>query len=228
MPSIPCTTRPQSLDELQDRARALSGFTLAELADRAGLSVPKDLKREKGWMGLLLEHFLGAQAGSRPEPDFPELGVELKTLPIDRQGRPLESTFVAVAPYEGWQGVQWQGSHVRAKLARVLWIPILAERSLAPAERLIATPMLHSLQPDEEAILRRDWEELVELLALGRFDEISAHKGQYLQLRPKAANGRVKTLARNSEGELVAVQPKGFYLRSLYTSRLLSQHFGLA
>ncbi len=221
-------TRPTSLAELHDRAKALSGHSLAELASQAGLAVPADLKREKGWMGQLLEHFLGAQAGSRPEPDFPELGVELKTLPINRQGKPLESTFVSVAPYEGWQGVSWQGSHVRTKLSRVLWIPILAERGLAPAQRLIASPILHSLEAEEEALLRRDWEELVELLALGRFEEISAHKGHFLQLRPKAANGSVKTQARNAEGDWVAVQPKGFYLRSLYTAGLLERYFGLA
>jgi DNA mismatch repair protein MutH len=43
------------------------------------------LKRDKGWIGILLELWLGASAGSKPEQDFAALGVELKTIPIDSQ-----------------------------------------------------------------------------------------------------------------------------------------------
>ncbi|MBR7443185.1 DNA mismatch repair protein MutH, partial [Klebsiella pneumoniae] len=76
-----------------------------ELAVMAGLTIPNDLKRDKGWIGVLLERWLGASAGSKPEQDFAALGVELKTIPIDSQGRPLETTFVCVAPLTGNSGV---------------------------------------------------------------------------------------------------------------------------
>ncbi|EKE68290.1 DNA mismatch repair endonuclease MutH [Gallaecimonas xiamenensis] len=219
---------PADLDSLMQRAHSLAGYRLADLGPIAGIGVPKDLKREKGWMGMLLEMLLGAEAGSKPEPDFPSLGVELKTLPVDRHGKPLESTFVAVAPLEGWQGVQWHNSHVRHKLSCVLWIPILAERGLPPAERVVATPFLWRPSLEQEQALRQDWEELVELLALGRFHEITAYKGQFLQLRPKAAHGAVKVLALDQDGNQVSVQPKGFYLRSLFTRQLLADAFNLA
>ncbi len=81
----------------------------------------RDLKRDKGWTGILLELWLGASAGSKPEQDFAALGVELKTIPIDSRGRPLETTFVCVAPLTGNSGVT-ESSHVRHKLQRVLWI----------------------------------------------------------------------------------------------------------
>jgi DNA mismatch repair protein MutH len=53
------------------------------------------------------------------EQDFAALGVELKTIPIDSQGKPLETTFVCVAPLTGNTGVTWETSHVRHKLKRV-------------------------------------------------------------------------------------------------------------
>ena len=62
---------PSNENELLQRAQALAGLTLAEIATDAGVMVPKDLTREKGWIGLLLEQVLGASAGSKPEPDFP-------------------------------------------------------------------------------------------------------------------------------------------------------------
>lgn len=68
--------------------------------------------------------------GSKPEQDFAALGVELKTIPVDSLGRPLETTFVCVAPLTGNSGVTWETSHVRHKLKRVLWIPVEGERSI--------------------------------------------------------------------------------------------------
>lgn len=101
-------SNPQSEQELLIRAYAMAGFTLAQLAAEAGVAVPKDLRRDKGWVGQLIELQLGASAGSKPEQDFPELGIELKTIPVDPQGKPLETTFVCVAPLIGVSGQRWE------------------------------------------------------------------------------------------------------------------------
>ncbi|MGL4506999.1 MAG: MutH/Sau3AI family endonuclease, partial [Aeromonas sobria] len=101
-------SNPQSEQELLSRAYAMAGFTLAQLAAEAGVAVPRDLRRDKGWVGQLIELQLGASAGSRPEQDFPDLGIELKTIPIDPQGKPLETTFVCVAPLIGVSGQRWE------------------------------------------------------------------------------------------------------------------------
>ena len=90
----PLISPPQTQAQLLMQAQRLAGYSLGELAALAGLPVPQDLKRDKGWIGVLLEVWLGASAGSKPEQDFAALGVELKTIPIDSRGRPLETTFV--------------------------------------------------------------------------------------------------------------------------------------
>ena len=118
-PQLPTAT-PENVQQLLNRAQSLAGYTLGELAARANIAIPRDLKRDKGWVGMLLELYLGASAGSKPEQDFPEIGVELKTIPIDSRGKPLETTFVCVAPLTGNSGVTWESSHVRHKLQRVL------------------------------------------------------------------------------------------------------------
>lgn len=97
----PLPPPPENERQLFERAQALAGFSFGELAARAQLPIPKDLKRDKGWVGMLLELYLGAMAGSKPEQDFPELGIELKTIPVDAAGKPLETTFVCVAPLTG-------------------------------------------------------------------------------------------------------------------------------
>ncbi|ALX96542.1 DNA mismatch repair protein MutH [Serratia fonticola] len=218
---------PENEQQLLARAQALAGFNLGELAARAQVSIPKDLKRDKGWVGMLLELYLGAMAGSKPEQDFPELGIELKTIPVDAAGNPLETTFVCVAPLTGNSGVTWENSHVRHKLARVLWIPVEGERQIPLAQRRVGSPLLWQPNQEETEMLRRDWEELMDLIVLGQVERITARHGEVLQLRPKAANNKALTEATGEQGQPILTLPRGFYLKKNFTRALLARHFTL-
>ncbi|MDF4951987.1 MutH/Sau3AI family endonuclease, partial [Vibrio parahaemolyticus] len=96
---------PQTEAELLERAHDMAGLSFAELAAEANMIVPENLKRDKGWVGQLLEWHLGAPAGSKPQQDFAKLGIELKSIPISYSGKPLETTFVSVAPLTGVHGL---------------------------------------------------------------------------------------------------------------------------
>lgn len=229
MPTIaPLSSPPQSQEQLLAQARQLAGYSLGELAALAGIPIPRDLKRDKGWTGILLELWLGASAGSKPEQDFAALGVELKTIPVDNQGRPLETTFVCVAPLTGNSGVVWETSHVRHKLKRVLWIPIEGSREIPVADRRVGSPLLWSPNAEEEQQLRLDWEELMDLIVLGQVTRITARHGEVLQLRPKAANSKALTEAIGEHGETILTLPRGFYLKKNFTGALLARHFLLS
>lgn len=212
---------PQSELELFERAQAISGLSLAQLAQAAGVDVPKNLNRDKGWTGQLLEWHLGADAGSKPVPDFEGLGIELKTIPIDINGKPLETTYVCVAPLTNITGQTWQSSPIRIKLNRVLWIPILAERQIPVTDRIIGYPILWSPSEEEDRNLQADWEELMDMIALGRVNQITAKTGEYLQIRPKAAHSRIKTAGIGRDGKMVETLPKGFYLKKNFTQQIL-------
>lgn len=58
----------------------------------------------------------------------------------------------------------------------------------------------------------------MELVALGQIESITAHHGQVLQLRPKAANGQALTTAIGRQGQLIQTRPRGFYLRATLRS----------
>lgn len=218
-------SEPQSEDELIQRALAMAGQSLAELAQQAGMTMPANLNRDKGWVGQLIEWHLGAASGSKPQQDFVHLGIELKTIPISHQGLPLETTFVCVAPLTGIQGVRWENSHVRHKLSRVLWVPVEGEREIPLADRRVGAPLIWSPSQEEEQQLKQDWEELMELIALGQYQHISAKHGQVLQIRPKAANSKALTQAYNQEGKPIKTLPRGFYLRTQFTAQILQRHF---
>lgn len=214
---------PKTTEELLSRAQAIAGLSFGELAAQLGIPVPPDLKRDKGWVGMLLETALGATAGSKAEQDFRHLGIELKTLPINAQGYPLETTFVSLAPLIQNSGVNWQNSHVRHKLSCVLWIPIEGSRSIPLAERRIGTPILWQPTKQQESLLQRDWEELMDYIVLGQLDKINARLGEVLQLRPKGANSKSLTKGIGKNGEIIDTLPLGFYLRKAFTHEILQQ-----
>ena len=218
---------PRDVTELLERAAGLAGLRLRELAERHGVTTPPDLRRAKGFVGSLIEQALGASAGSRALPDFPELGVELKTLPVNRSGSPVESTFVCTIPLTEIGEVEWLDSRVRRKLHTVLWIPVEGEREIVVGERRIGQALLYELTPEDEAVLRADWEELAGLIGRGHVERLTGHIGRFLQIRPKAADSRSRRLGFDADGVPFAALPRGFYLRPTFTAQLLARHFAL-
>jgi DNA mismatch repair protein MutH len=221
------STTPETVAELLARAEALAGRTLADIAAYYGVSVPPDLRRAKGFVGSLVERALGADARSRALPDFTALGVELKTVPLDARGRPIESTFVCTIELKDIGRMEWEASRVRHKLARVLWVPVEGTRTIPVADRRVGTALLWTLAGEDEAALRNDWDELAGWIGRGEVEALTAHVGRYLQVRPKAANSRSRRRALDEDGAIYDELPRGFYLRTQFTARIIAKHYAL-
>ncbi len=211
---------PASLRELEIRAEALTSRTLGELARALDVSEPADSGRAKGFVGMLLEQALGADplAGSRP--DFPDLGVELKTVPVDARGEPVESTFVCSVSLAAAEHERWEESRCRRRLSHVLWVPVEGKQLGPLASRRIGRPRLWQPSPDELGILKADWEDLMGAIAAGRGGTLTAREGVALQIRPKAKNSQVRALGPGEDGA-TRMLPLGFYLRRSFVTRLL-------
>lgn len=218
-------TAPTSTEKLLILCENIAGHSLQELAELADIKMAKDLRTNKGWVGQLIEWHLGATAGSKPEQDFKHLGIELKTIPIDQFGKVLETTFVCSTPILNTTGLTWENSNINNKLSQVLWVPVQGERTVPLAERIVGNGFLWSASTQQAHQLQRDWHELMEKIALGQIESISARDGEVLQLRPKAANGRVLTEAYGQNGEIIKVRPRGFYLKKAFTQSIINQQF---
>ena len=215
---------PRDEAELSRRLGRLAGQPLCAIAAAHGVPVPDDLRRSKGWVGTLLERALGATGSSRAEPDFPALGIELKTIPVDPRGRPLESCFVASLDL-GAVDLRWDCSPVRKKLARVAWVAVEAAPRIPLSQRRLGAALFWSPSPAELQTLRGDYEDIVELLAEGL--RVTAHRGTWLQLRPKGRNAAALRWSIDAEGAETRTAPRAFYLRRSFTAALLEQHFTL-
>jgi DNA mismatch repair protein MutH len=154
-------------------------------------------------------------------PDFPALGVELKTIPTDARGVPRESTFVCAFSLADADRAEWATSWARRKLARVLWVPIATPPGSPIEARRIGAPVLWRPTAAQEEVLAADFDAIMGLVGVGRVEDLDARTGRWLQARPKAAHGRVRTRAYGPEGEPIEALPRGFYLRARFTGAIL-------
>jgi DNA mismatch repair protein MutH len=212
-----------TLEALLAHARALVGVELGELADGLGMPVPAGRVRTKGWSGQILEHELGVAPGGTRGPDFAALGVELKTVPVDVDLVPLESTAVCQIDPIAIAAEGWDGSYVQLKLARVLFIALeVPAGTRSVGERRVAAVRLWSPDVEQQRLLRADFELFVRgFFRQGRADDITGHLGAVLQVRPKGRNSADTRDGYDAAGNATRVGKCGFYLRPSFVAAIL-------
>lgn len=219
--SLAKTTPPQTEAELISRCEIIEGFSFAQLSMALGVAIPEQPNQRKGWVGQAIELALGTDANNKSLPDFQALGIELKTLPIAASGKPTESTFITSIPLLTIHQQNWLTSQCYSKLKRILWLPIEGDTNIPYLHRRIGRGFLWSPDVHQETILAADWNYLTTQISTGYLETLNATAGDYLQVRPKAANGKSLCFGFDADGNKVKTLPRGFYLRSHFTSLII-------
>ena len=201
------------------RAQALGGCRVDTLAAALGVPLPAQPQRAKGFVGQLVELALGADPQAHTRPDFPDLGVELKTLPVGDRGVPSQSTFCCSIAMAEAAHAHWETSRLRRRLGCVLWLPVHSAAVAPLAERRFGRAHLWEPTQSQWQQLRTDWEELMGSIGAGLGGQLSARIGSILQVRPKAAHAQVRCVGEGPDG-LQALLPLAFYLRRGFTASL--------
>ncbi|OGV25720.1 MAG: DNA mismatch repair endonuclease MutH [Legionellales bacterium RIFCSPHIGHO2_12_FULL_37_14] len=204
---------------------AIEGLTFAQVAMQLKTQPAAATIMRKGWVGQAIERLLGLENNSQAGPDFIQLGIELKTLPLNAAMKPTESTFVTGISLLNLHKETWVTSRCFAKLKRVLWVPVEGDKSIPFLARRIGKAFLWSPNIDEEQVLQSDWTFLTTLISLGRTSLIDAKLGEYLQVRPKAATGKSLTFGYNEKGQKELTLPRGFYLRTSFTAKIFKNQY---
>ncbi len=213
---------PKTEAELLERCSRIAGLSFAQLGLSLGLLIPAQPNQRKGWVGQAIELALGADARNKSLPDFQDLGIELKTLPLNKSGKPTESTFITSIPLLTIHQQQWESSQCYAKLKRILWVPVEGDKDIPYPQRRIGQGFLWSPDETQKCILAADWNYLSFQISTGHLETLDATSGECLQVRPKAANGKSLCYGYDTHGNKIKTLPRGFYLRSNFTAKILS------
>lgn len=211
---------PKSLAELKHRLDAIKGVSLEDICRQLDIAMPENSTRGKGFTGQVIEYVLGADAKTLPLPDFRDFALELKTLPVDANLKPLESTFLCHANLNPVTHIPFEKSALYKKTRCMLFVFILSPDDKELGHRRILGYYFFMPDKDELETIKADYDELMDMVCQGRAHEINARIGTIVQMRPKAASGRELTQIVDRFGQIAYTRPRGFYMRRSFTQAM--------
>lgn len=195
------------------------GRSIGDIASEQGFV----FKNNKGDVGHLVEQLLGVKSSSFKGPDLPQYGLEIKTLPVDRQGRVLENTFVSriTLPFTE---TNFTLSEFWYKAQKILFVPIIGNKNSESTDRILAQPFIWQACAKEFEVISQDWIDLSSYLRLGAWAKINSKIGDILHIRPKAAHAQ-DLCSFEALGQQHQILPLGFYLRKSFTQSLIERNY---
>ena len=220
-------SQPKTRADLIKRLDLIMGRSLSELAFLSGVDSPYNNRAGKGFAGQLTEIFLGADAGTLSEPDFTNLGIELKTLPVGFDLMPAQSTFLCMADLNPERFIPFEQSHLYHKLRHMLFVILLAPKGAKITERRILGYFF--FKPDNQTLklFEQDYNEFNELILNASAREIDGSAGNVIQMRPKAAASSEYIKVRDVSGNFTTTYPRAYYLRPWFTKKLMQDFMSM-
>lgn len=179
----------QSLDrhEAVRRINLLAGKDLRPLADEYKIPVWKKGHENKGWAGLVIEHYLGLPQNSRQEPDFGDW--ELKVVPLrkDPQGNLRVKESMAITMLEPAEVVsnKFEDSHLYDKLRSMVVVSRVWESAQELHSLLHAAAEFDLDNPKIHAQVRDDYEAIRGQIRNRGIDSVTGDLGKLVQARTK-------------------------------------------
>ena len=179
----------QSLDrhEAVRRINLLAGKDLRPLADEYKIPVWKNGHENKGWAGLVIEHYLGLPQNSRQEPDFGDW--ELKVVPLrkDPQGNLRVKESMAITMLEPAEVVsnKFEDSHLYDKLRSMVVVSRVWESAQELHSILHAAAEFDLDNPKIHAQVQDDYETIRGQIRNRGIDSVTGDLGKLVQARTK-------------------------------------------
>ncbi|MBO5838340.1 MAG: hypothetical protein J6R06_01540 [Bacteroidales bacterium] len=188
------------------------------------LKIERD-KMVKGASGLIIENLLGIKNNNRTEADIPEIGCEIKILPLqkNRNGdiKAKEPTAIQMINYMEVAKETWETAKLRNKITLTFWVVYLAKKdgkALNQNEYVIVDYFLDHPNDIQNSVFRKDWEEIQKYIQTGRADQLSCSMGEYLEPKTKGANNQDRTDAPDGNGGTIKARRRAFYYKKNYTN----------
>lgn len=172
-----------------EKLKLLKGKDLRKLAEKYEVTVFKDGKKNKGWAGHVIEHFLGLPINSAQSPNFGSW--ELKTISLKRlqDGRLTIKETMAITMIDPYnvKNTPFEESHLLSKMKKIL---ILSRIWEGQNEHSSIVHNVHYFNIDDAEIyeqIKADYNLVRETINDKGFEYLTGKMGVYIQPRTKGA-----------------------------------------
>jgi len=177
--------RQQAIELLQK----IKGEDLRQLANKYDVTVFKDGKKNKGWAGHTIEHYLGLPINSSQSPNFGSW--ELKTISLKylkNKSLTIKETMAItmIDPYNV-KNTPFEESHLLSKLKKILMVSRIWIDQSEPSSILYG---IHTFDLENEMLynqVKADYEIVRNTIINEGFEKLTGKMGVYIQPRTKGA-----------------------------------------
>ena len=179
----------------------------------------------KGKLGQLVEFlYFGYKPNSKPEPDFPEAGVELKTTPIKKNSKGLvskERLVFNIIDFEEEYKYSFNQSSFWKKNSLLLLLFYLYENDKIDIDYIFKIARLWRFPLTDLKIIKDDWNTIVGKIKSGKAHEIS--EGDTLYLGACTKGSTALKSKRTQPFSNKKAQQRAFSLKSKYLNFIISK-----
>jgi DNA mismatch repair endonuclease MutH len=209
-------------EALLERAGQLKGKSISEIFQG------EINEKNKGNIGNIIEsNGFGIKNNSDARPDFETLGIELKILPLKRLGDKSltvkERTKICLINYKKLIAENWNGSHARHKLNKILFV-FHEYDGKYPMNSKILNHLLYKLEMNEEPLIRSDWERTKKLVDDGLAHTLSESQNRILAASRSGAGKLTEDQWPEQPNQTYSrtARQRSFSLKPSYTKTLWS------
>ena len=202
------------------------------------IKIQLNIEREnmkKGASGLIVENLLGIKNNNRADADIPEIGCEIKILPlqVNRNGdiKAKEPTAIQAINYFDVAKESWETANLRKKITLTFWIVYLAKekgKSLNQDDYVILDYFLDYPNDFQISIFKKDWENIQDFIVRGLADKLSCSMGEYIEPKTKGKNNQDVTDAPDGKGGRIKARRRAFYYKKNYTNNNIIPNLDLS
>jgi DNA mismatch repair endonuclease MutH len=182
-------------------------------------------KMKKGASGLIVETLLGIKNNNKDDADIPEIGCEIKILPLQKNIngdiKAKEPTAIQMINYCEVAKEEWENAKIRKKISLTFWIVYLAKEngnSLDQNDYVILDFFLDKPDVSCSSIFKTDWELIKSYIIKGHADKLSCSMGEYIEPKTKGSSNKDVTNAPDGHGGFIKVRRRAFYYKKKYTN----------
>ena len=201
----------------------VKGKTIGEIKE--SLFIGDRCRMKKGASGLIVENLLGVENNNRDEADLPQIGCEIKILPLQKNKdgsiKAKEPTAIQMINYCEVAKETWETAKIRNKINLTFWVVYLAKvdgERKQQDDYVIVDYFLDHPSDLQNSVFKTDWEEIQSYIKRGDADKLSCSMGIYLEPKTKGANNQDKTDAPDGKGGIIRARRRAFYYKKNYTN----------
>ena len=210
-----------SREDLDTYAESLKGYTILRLLSG------KPFDKGKGAIGQIIEREgFGMANNNEARPDFGNLGIELKVLPLKRTSKKeltvKERTKVCSINYVKLIDEVWDSSHAKNKLNEILFV-FYEYDPKDPKNSAILDHTFFKLENSDEPLIRSDWERTRSLVEKGLAHELSESQNVILAASRAGTGGLDESKWDIQPNKEIRARKRAFSLKPSFTKVLWNE-----